>query len=278
MAAMSRTPVVLLPPSEGKAAGGAGGPWLPGDGPFPQLDERRRQVMAAVAKAMRGSAAARGHLLGVKGAALGAAVAANLHTGESPTRPAIERYTGVLYDALDASSLGTRDRNRLRNQVVIFSGLWGVVGPGDPIPDYKLKMGAGLVPLGRLSTWWRPAVTEALAPMVAGRVVWDLLPNEHRAAWTPPPAGSERGAPAAIIAVRFLDEDPTRHGERQFTAVSHWNKLLKGALVRYVLGTQLREPDGLANFTHPRGYRYDPSLTTTRRGRVELAMVRAAPS
>ncbi len=273
---MSRTPVVLLPPSEGKAPGGTGRPWSPGHGAFPQLDDRRQQVMAGLTKAMRGPVAARGHLLGVKGSALETAIATNLSTSDAPTRPAIERYTGVLYDALDASSLGPRDRNRLRAQVVVFSGLWGLVQPGDPIPDYKLKMGAALAPMGKLSTWWRPAVTEALAPMVAGRVVWDLLPNEHRAAWAPPPAGSERGAPAAIIAVRFLDEDPTRHGERQFTAVSHWNKLLKGALVRYVLGTQLREPDGLANFTHPRGYRYDPSLTAERGGRVELAMVRAA--
>jgi hypothetical protein len=35
-------------------------------------------------------------------------------------------------------------------------GLWGVVAPRDPIPDYKLKMGASIGRLGKLSTWWRP--------------------------------------------------------------------------------------------------------------------------
>ncbi len=189
--------------------------------------------------------------------------------------PAIDRYTGVLYDALDASTLPPRERRRLRAQVVIFSGLFGLVSPGDPIPDYKLKMGASLDPMGRLATWWRTPVTAALAPVVARRVVWDLLPGEHRAAWAPAPVGTPEG-PALVISVRFLDETPTRRKERHFSTVSHWNKLLKGALVRHVLTEQLVDPQGLTSFRHPEGYVVDPSLTEEHRGRVTVALVRPA--
>ena len=234
------------------------------------------EVRAALSAAVDGPAPAVAKLLGVKGAALAAAIAADRVVATAPTMPAITRYTGVLYDALDAGSLSARDRRRLRTQVVILSGLWGAVQPADPIPDYKLKMGASLAPLGRLSTWWRPAITEALAPLVAGRVVWDLLPNEHRAAWAPPPAGSGTTAPTAVLSARFLDEHPVRRGERSFTTVSHWNKLLKGALVRHVLSTQLDDPAGLSAFTHPEGYTYDPSLTVEHGGRTDLAFVRPA--
>ena len=95
----------------------------------------------------------------MKGKALVAATAANRAVAKAPTLPAIERYTGVLYDALDHRSLSAAHRRRLDASVVIFSGLWGAVMPADPIPDYKLKMGAALPPLGKLSTWWRaPAV------------------------------------------------------------------------------------------------------------------------
>lgn len=274
---MARTPLILLPPSEGKSSGGRGPAWAPGSMSFPELDERRTQVAAALARAVGGSTAAAGRLLGVKGAALEAAVAADVSVLTSPTRPAIERYTGVLYDALDAASLPARERRRLRSQVGIVSALWGLVQPGDPIPDYKLKMGATLPRLGRLSTWWRPAVTGALAPFVEGRVVWDLLPGEHAAAWAPAlPGSGAPGAPKALLTVRFLDEGPPAGGERRFTTVNHWNKLLKGALVRHVLTTQLTDPDGLTSFAHPEGYVYDPSLTEERGGRVVLALVRPA--
>ena len=63
-----------------------------------------------------------------------------------------------------------------------------------------------------------------------------------------------------MISVRFLDE-VERNGRRQLVTVSHWNKLLKGALVRHVVTTQLDDVDGLTAFTHPLGYVYDPALT-----------------
>ena len=235
----------------------------------PELDARRAKVMASLVSAMRGSQPARARLLGVKGQALAAATDANRSLAIAPTRPAIERYTGVLYDALDYPSLPAAHKQRVDRQVRIFSGLWGVVAPSDPMPDYKLKMGANLGRLGRLSTWWRPAVTAALAEEIDDRTVWDLLPNDHRAAWVPVLIGgaglggprASSGAPRSVISVRFADE-VRRNGRTELVTVAHWNKLLKGALVRHVVATQLADVDGLAQFLHPLGYRYDPAHTT----------------
>src|SRR5690606_26057054 len=146
--------------------------------------------------------------------------------------PAIERYTGVLYDALDYTTLPAKVRRRVDEQVVVISALWGALAPRDPIPDSKLKMGASLPGLGRLSTWWRPRLGPLLDERARGRTVWNLLPNEHAAAWRP------AGTAAAMIGVRFLDE-VERDGDRVLVTVSHWNKLLKGALVRHVVTRQL---------------------------------------
>ncbi|HEU5150933.1 MAG TPA: peroxide stress protein YaaA [Iamia sp.] len=219
---MARAFALLLPPSEGKAPGGRGAPWRPGRGVLPALDGPRAEVLAA----------------------LGGGVA------EAPTRRALDRYTGVLYKELDAASLDTAARRRLSSTTLIASGLWGLVGPNDPIPDYRLKMGASLPGLGKLSTFWRPHLTAALGERLAGRVVWDLLPNEHAAAWDPAPVPLHRR-----ITVRFVTA--------QDTTVSHWNKLLKGSLVRHLAATGLTDPDGLAAFAHPSGYRYDPAATVT---------------
>jgi hypothetical protein len=56
--------------------------------------------------------------------------------------------------------------------------------------------------------------------------------------------------------------------------VNHWNKLLKGALVRFVLATGADEPDALSKFRHPEGYRYDRRLTATADGTTTISMVR----
>jgi cytoplasmic iron level regulating protein YaaA (DUF328/UPF0246 family) len=256
-------PLILLPPSEGKALGGEGPPWAPGTMGF-DLDARRERVLRTLATAMRGSATARRRLLGVKGAALATATEADRCAAISPTMPAIERYTGVLYDALDHRSLTVAGRRRLDASVVIVSGLWGLVTPADPIPDYKLKMGATLARLGKLSAWWRADLSARLAERAAGRAVWNLLPNEHAAAWRPPVTLRQ-------WSVRFLE--PGRDGS--LVVVSHRNKLLKGALVRHLLAHPAATPSDLAGWRHPMGFRYDPTRDEERAGLTTLSFVLA---
>jgi cytoplasmic iron level regulating protein YaaA (DUF328/UPF0246 family) len=217
-------PLILLPPSEGKALGGEGASWAKGTMADGALDRHRQTVLTHAARA-------------------GAVVR------RSPTRPAMERYTGVLYGELDWASLPAAARRRGAERVRIVSGLWGLVGTDDPIPHYKLKMSVALGDLGRLSTWWRPRLTPVLAARTAGAVVWDLLPIEHTAAmsW----AACD---PVQRVTVRFVDRDGK--------TVSHWNKLLKGSLVRWLLTEQPDGPEALGRFEHPLGYRFDPAATT----------------
>lgn len=236
---MSRRLVVLLPPSEGKAPGGDGPPWTPGTLAVGDLDAARAEVLAALDRD-RGSAIAGG-----------------------PTLPAIERYTGVLYRELDAASLRGPALRRFRSSTLVASGLWGVVAPTDPIPDYKLNMGASLPPLGKLSTWWRPRLTAALAARVRGATVWDLLPNEHAAAidW-------DGLAPARRITIRFVDQDDV--------VVAHWNKLLKGSIVRWLATSGARDAADLGAFDHPQGYRLDEAGSEWD-GRQQRVLMRQTP-
>lgn len=261
----ARPPLILIPPSEGKTAGGEGPPWAPDTMHVP-LDAQRSVILSALAKSARGPEQEAEKLLGVKGAALSAARSANRLVRRSPTTAAIERYSGVLYEALDAASLSARARRRLDAQVLIASGAFGLVAPRDRIPDYKLKMGANLPGVGRLSSFWRPHLDEVLGPLVARRTVWNLWPKEHAAAW------SGSGRSTVEVSVRFLD-DTRKDGRRKLVAVSHWNKLLKGALVRHVLDTQLDDPAGLTRFDHPLGYRYRPELDEREGNRVAVSMV-----
>jgi len=172
--------VVLLPPSEGKAEGGLSDTsWDPYSGAFGgALGEFRADVAATLTKAKGGSAA----LLGVSGKHLARAQEANRALVGSPALPAWQRYTGVVWDHLDLASLTAAKRKPLLSRIVVPSGMAGLVRADDPLPDYRLKMGARCAPYGLMSTWWRDDLTASLVKFLRGRIVVDLLPQEHRAA------------------------------------------------------------------------------------------------
>jgi cytoplasmic iron level regulating protein YaaA (DUF328/UPF0246 family) len=169
--------MLLLPPSEGKADGGSRrrSPWTPEAGAFGvPLGDRRGAVVDALLAAHGGDE----KLLGVRGEHLLRAQSANSSLIGAATLPAWQRYTGVVWDHLDAATLTPA----ARKQIVVVSGLLGLVRGDDPVPDYRLKMGANLTPLGKLSTWWRESLTAELERVARRRLVVDLLPQEHRAA------------------------------------------------------------------------------------------------
>lgn len=235
----ARRLAVLLPPSEGKAPGGDGPPWSPGDGAFGALAEWRAQIAAALARATGGDA----KLLGVGGAHLERAQTANVALVGAGTLPAAHRYTGVVHDHLGLATLPGPARRRASAAVVIVSGLLGAVAIDDPVPDYRLKMGARLAPLGTLSRFWREALSAELNAWLQGRIVVDLLPNEHAGAWVPAPDRA-----TTIVRVSFTERAGTSNG----AVVGHDAKAAKGLLARHLLLAGGDPRKALASFEHDR--------------------------
>ena len=240
---MSRQVFLLLPPSEGKALGGEPRTkWTPGQGAFGRaLGSRRAEIVAALAAVGGGDAA----LLGVKGDHLDRARSANVSLKGAPTMPAAQRYTGVVWDHLDLASLPARQRTAALGHIVVVSGLMGAVLASDPVPDYRLKMGARLAPFGTLSKWWVEAVSDAINSHCTGHVVLDLLPNEHRAAYRADPEVLHLSARIDLV---------TPDGK----AGGHDAKAAKGALARHLLTNANNIADAkslkavLAKFRHQR--------------------------
>ena len=193
--------------------------WKPASGTFGRaLGDQRDELAHRLAKLKGGDSA----LLGVKGDLLARATSANRSLLGAPTMPAWQRYTGVVWDHLDIPSLSTPQRNRALNNVVVVSGLLGCVRASDPVPDYRLKMGARLAPFGLLSKWWMPHVSSALENFSASLVVVDLLPQEHRAALDPSLCDSSSWLRVSL-------------NERSGAAGGHDAKAAKGRLARHVL-------------------------------------------
>ena len=257
--------LILIPPSEGKALGGEGRAWREVSSASPELERRRDQVLSALVEFVSDGSqrAVYERVFGVRGEALDRSLDANATAPTAPTLPAIERYEGVLYQHLDAPSLDRAAARRLDRDVVIVSGLWGLVRPDEPIPDYRLKMSTSLGSLGRLSTWWRPALSAEVAARSERAEVWNLLPHEHAAALDLP----ERKMVNSAVWL-----EPDRAGSLR--PVSHWNKALKGALVGHLLRHPTLSVDDLEGWEHPAGYQLDPSSLEPEGRRRRLRFVK----
>ena len=234
---------LLLPPSEGKALGGTPGTkWAPGQGAFGRaLGSRRNEIVTTLRSANGGDAT----LLGVKGDHLDRARQANASLRGAPTLPAARRYTGVVWDHLDLASLTAQQQANALERVIVVSGLMGAVLAGDPVPDYRLKMGARLAPFGTMSKWWVESVSAAINSHCAGHVVLDLLPNEHRAAFR---------ADTELLHFSARIDLTTPDGK----AGGHDAKAAKGLLARHLLTNASKISDAkslksvLAKFTDQR--------------------------
>ena len=205
---------ILLPPSETKHPGGSGIPFSFAELALPSLTAHRQNVVDALVALSVDSIEAR-RVLKLSERQLGD-IAHNAALRTSPTMPAVDRYTGVLYDALDAASLDAASRRWLDRHIWIHSAPFGPVSALDPIPVYRLAAGTSLPGVPPLRRHWAAATSDAIA-QEAPAFVLDLR-SEAYVALGPAPAS----IPSAYVRV------VTAKGK----ALNHFNKKAKGALVR----------------------------------------------
>ena len=237
--------LILLPPSEGKAAPRRGRPLDLGSLSFPDLLPARERLLASLVDLCATGPVAAAGVLGL-GATQLELVDRNAALREAPTARADHIYTGVLYDALDLPGLSTVGRRRAASRVAVTSSLFGLLRPGDRIPSYRLSGDVTLPGLGPVAGVWREALGAAVAD---NGLLVDLRSTTYAAFWRPPADRAGR-----VATVRVLHDDG-----RTRKVVSHFNKATKGRLVRAVLedGADPRTPAALADLLRDLGWKVE---------------------
>ena len=205
---------VLLPPSETKATGGAGAPLDLMSLRFPELLDARQQLISAVTDLCLDLPTARAAL--AVSPAKDSEIVATAGLRSAATMPAMLRYTGVLYEALDIPHLPPVARARAGERLLIQSALFGTVAGRDAVPAYRLSAGSALPGVGGIPAFWRPRLAVPLASL--DRPLVDLRSGAY---------GAFAPLPDAIT-VRVVTENAA--GQR--SVVSHFNKATKGLLAR----------------------------------------------
>lgn len=217
--------IVLLPPSETKRAGG--------DGPalgleslsFPELAPLRTALLDELVELAADKSACR-RALGLS-ASQDADIARNAELRRAPTLPAIDRYTGVLYDALDVGSLHGAAASRARARLAVGSALFGLLRADDAVPAYRLSATSKLPGRPTLAARWRPVLEPVLARLAAEDLVVDLRSGSYASLGRLPDA-----VRVDVVAER---------ADGQRSVVTHFNKAHKGRLAR-ILATTRSEP------------------------------------
>ncbi|THA78048.1 peroxide stress protein YaaA [Streptomyces sp. A0642] len=241
--------LVLLPPSEGKAASGRGAPLKPESLSLPGLAEARAAVLDGLVELCVADEEKARVVLGLSEGLRGE-IAKNAELRTAGARPAGELYTGVLYDALDLTSLDPAARRRAAKSLLVFSGLWGAVRVGDRIPPYRCSMGVKLPGLGALGAFWRAPMAEVMPEAAGDGLVLDLRSSAYAAAWKPKGEVAERTASVRVLHSQLVD------GVEKRSVVSHFNKATKGRMVRDLLraGARPKRPAELVTALRDLGY------------------------
>lgn len=217
--------LIMLPPSEAKALGGT----LPGVRGLLGRDElgrTRRRILTEVAALARREPGLAATALKVPAGAVPEAMAWNRDVLVSPTCPALERYTGVVYAALDAASLTPAQRAAALRTIRIFSGGFGYLRAEEAVPAYRIPAAARLPAAGGVTALWKPVLRDVVAADVGSQLVVDLRSTDYAAMWTPP-----RHLREQVLSVRVLTRRRTTRGVVE-SVVSYNSKNVKGLLAR----------------------------------------------
>jgi cytoplasmic iron level regulating protein YaaA (DUF328/UPF0246 family) len=235
--------IVLLPPSETKRAGGDGPPLRLEALGSPELGPLRAALVDELIALSADRPASR-KALGIS-ASQDCEIDRNAALRSAPTLPAINRYTGVLYDALDVESLRGATASRAHARLAVGSALFGLLRADDAVPAYRLSATSKLPGRPTLAARWRPVLEPVLAGLAADELIVDLRSGSYAA------LGRLPGA----VEVDVLSE----HSDGHRTVVTHFNKAHKGLLARALAGSRAEPTDaaGVAAVARRAGLRVE---------------------
>jgi cytoplasmic iron level regulating protein YaaA (DUF328/UPF0246 family) len=242
--------LVLVPPSEGKAAGARrGAPVDLGRLSLPGLNGARSAVLDELVELCAADEDKAVDVLGLTPGLRGE-IAKNAALRTAPALPAARLYTGVLYDALGLATLDRAARRRADRSLLVFSGLWGALRLTDRVPAYRCSMSVRLPAAGGLAAYWRPFMDAVLPEEAGSGLILDLRSSAYAAAWKPRGPLAGRTATVRVLQVTVVD------GVEKRMVVSHFNKATKGRLLRTLLesGARPKTPGSLAGVLRELGF------------------------
>ncbi|MFT4283162.1 MAG: YaaA family protein [Candidatus Woesearchaeota archaeon] len=237
--------IILLPPSEGKNSGGD----KPLSLSFEELTPFRNEVLGdlkGTIKSLDDKSLMKvfkvKNLDDIK----------NFDYSKKSCLKAIDRFSGVMFKAIDYDSLG--NKANFDEGVVFVDALFGLLKPKDFIFDYKLMMGTKLKNV-KTDRFWKERLRLEEFDFFKNKIIIDLLPNIHRE--------SVDLDNLDVFSVNFFEKS-----DSDLKNVGHKSKKLKGEFIRFICSKDDINVDDFKSFKHSEGFVFCKESSDLSRGIV----------
>jgi cytoplasmic iron level regulating protein YaaA (DUF328/UPF0246 family) len=217
---------ILLAPSETKSSGGVDNPIDKDSFIFKELYDKRMEVVDRYNNLV--STSTKDELKSFFGLKKDSDIKKySINPLQEPTKKAIQRYTGVAYDAIEYNQLDISTQKYIDENVIIFSNLFGPIRADNLIPDYKYKQGAKLPDIN-VEKFYKDNFSDTLDEYLGGEVV-DLRAGYYEKFYK---------IKANYLTFKFL-----KGGK----VVSHYAKKYRGILLKEIAKTDAKSHEDILN-------------------------------
>lgn len=170
--------------------------------------------------------------------------------------PSIFAFTGEVYRGLEAETLSMSEMEQAQNQLLVLSGLYGLLKPLDLMYPYRLEMGTKwqITPkTPNLYSFWSSKITQKLNEELKNEsdpVVINLASTEYFK------AVDKKKLKAKVITPVFKELKGN-----EYKIVMMYAKHARGAMARYIIQNGLTDPEQLKLYQVD-GYQWDANLST----------------
>jgi len=138
-------------------------------------------------------------------------------------RAAIERYSWVMYNAIDYEGMSPDAKKYFEDNFLILSGMYGILKPWDTIWNYKLP-----IETKWLYAYWWDTITMSLNDLDADYIV-DMLPGSYAKMidW--------KKINTDIMRINFLQQQ-----NWELKKITHWVKKVKGEYIKNLCESDIK--------------------------------------
>ncbi len=175
------------------------------------------------------------------------------------SKEAVYVFKGDVYQGLEASSLDVSAIDYLNKNLLILSGLYGVLRPSDLMLPYRLEMGSSfkVTPAkNNLYKFWGNDITDFFNQRLKEEntdVLINLASNEYFK------SVKTKNLKAHIITPEFKDEK-----DGNYKMIGFFAKKARGMMVRFISENKLTDPEDMKAFNSD-GYYYNNNLSNDKK-------------
>ena len=169
-------------------------------------------------------------------------------------RAAVYAFNGDVYSGLDPYSMSKDQINTMQNQLLILSGLYGILKPLDVIKPYRLEMGTPIKinACKNLYDFWKNKITEKLNTLLLDdELLVNLASKEYF------DVVNSKILKGRIISPIFKD---FKNGKLKI--ISFFAKKARGMMARHLIETQANTYDDILSFNKGE-YKYSSRETSS---------------